>query len=227
MRERVHVGWHVIELALSGRGPKRAFVFDEHRFALPCWAGEGPAVLVSFDRHFDTVPPVNALAPGEPLETYARDRLDRRNFDHIVAGLQCGVLSSALLLARARPQGSVLDERMVHAPTLDALLNGPDATRALALLEGAKRVVLDFDLDCFTTLSDADPTTAVPWPIELIREHVLPRGSQGFWELALKKCDALTFAREPKHTGGLIASARLFEAAAQVVFVELLGADLP
>jgi len=217
----------VIELALSGRGPRRAFVFDEHRFALPCWAGSSPAVLVSFDRHFDTVPPQHALEPGGSLEEYARDKLDRRNFDHIVAGLQCGVLSSAVLLARARPPGSVLDERMVHAPALDALLNGPDRDRALALLEGAKHVVLDFDLDCFTTPSDADPTTPVPWPIELIRDAVLPRGSENFWELALKRCIVLTFAREPKHTGGLVASGRLFEAAAQVVFVELLGADLP
>ncbi|MBL8950640.1 MAG: hypothetical protein JNK82_07685 [Myxococcaceae bacterium] len=218
----------MIELSLSGRGPRRAFVFDEHRFALPCWAAEpGPAVLVSFDRHFDTVPNVNALQPGESLETFTRERLDRRNYDHIPAALQCGVLSSAILIARARPQGSALDARYVHAPTLDVLLEGPDRARAFELLEAAKRVVLDFDLDCFTTPSDADPTTAVPWPLELIREHVLPRGAEGFWELALKRCDVLTFAREPKHTGGLVASGRLFEAAAQVVFVELLGADLP
>jgi len=87
--------------------------------------------------------------------------------------------------------------------------------------------VLDFDLDCFTTPSDADPTTIVPWPIDLIREHVMPRGSEAFWESVLSKCVALTFAREPYHCGGLIATGRLFELAAQVVFCELLKADLP
>jgi hypothetical protein len=206
----------VTELSLQGRGPKRAFVFDEHRFALPCWeaAGARGAVLVTLDRHFDTVP-----RTGEP---------DPRNVDHILAAMQAGVLSDVIAIARARPTGSTgPGEHLIGAPTVDALLNGPDAKRALDWLARAPSVVLDFDLDCFTTPSDADPTTIVPWPLELIRDHVLPRGSEAFWDAVLGKCVALTFAREPKHCGGLIATGRLFEQAAKVVFCELLKADLP
>jgi hypothetical protein len=36
-----------------------------------------------------------------------------------------------------------------------------------------------------------------------------------------------TFAREPGHCGGLIASGRLFEAASDVIFRQLLQTDLP
>jgi hypothetical protein len=55
----------------------------------------------------------------------------------------------------------------------------------------------------------------------------MPRGSEAFWASALEKCIALTFAREPKHCGGLIAAGRLFEQAARVIFCELLETDLP
>ena len=48
-----------------------------------------------------------------------------------------------------------------------------------------------------------------------------------FWSAVLPKCVALTVAREPNHCGGLIASARLFEALAAVLFTELLHTDPP
>jgi hypothetical protein len=220
----------VIELSLQGRGPKRGFVFDGHRFALPCWAAAEArgALLITFDRHFDTVPPVRPREPGVSLEHYALHQLDARNFDHVLAAMSEGIVSNALVIARARPQNSVgPSDTLVAAPTLDALLNGPDAKRALELVERAPSVLLDFDLDCFTTPSDADPTTVVPWTRELIRDHVLPRGSEAFWSAALPRCSALTIAREPKHCGGLIAAGRLFEQAAEIIFRELLATDLP
>src|SRR3954471_20603889 len=160
----------VTELSLAGRGPKRAYVFDPHRLALPCWAqaaAETGAMLVSFDRHFDTVPPKNPPRRGmslAALEQHAHQQLDPRNFDHILAAMEAGIVSDAILLARARPPGSVTDDRrLITAPTLDALLNGPDAERALQLIDRAPATLLDFDLDCFTSPSDADPTTIVPW----------------------------------------------------------------
>jgi hypothetical protein len=224
----------VTELTLQGRGPKRGFVLDGHRFALPCWAEAGAkgAVLVTLDRHYDTVPPAHPREDGETFEDFAARRLDPRNFDHVLAAMEAGVIADAIVIARARPQGSIgagewRGHRLLGAPTVDALLHGPDAHRAMALLARAPEVVLDFDLDCFTSPSDADPTTVVPWPIELIREHVLPRGSEPFWAAVLERCVALTFAREPKHCGGLISAGRLFERAAQVIFSELLQTDLP
>jgi len=241
----------VVELTLQGRGPKRAFVFDPHRLALPCWAeaceGAGPAVLVTLDRHFDTVAPVNAPRLGmtvEALEAHARKRLDVRNYDHVLAAMEAGVVSEAIVVARARPVGAVggpewVDSRgvahsIVSASTVDELAlefgrgsAAPASARAFQVLQEARRVVLDVDLDCFTTLSDADPTAIVPWTLELIRQHVLPRGSEPFWTAVLERCVGLTFAREPSHCGGLVASNRLFEVAAQVIFGELLLTDLP
>jgi hypothetical protein len=224
----------VTELSLSGRGPKRGFVFDAHRLALACWAdAAGPdarALLLSFDRHFDTVPPKLSPTRGltvAQLEQHAHHQLDPRNFDHVFAALEAGVIANAVLIARARPAGSVISKEMIAAPTLDALLHGPDAERAMQLVDRAPAVLLDFDLDCFTTPSDADPTTAVPWPEAMIREHVMPRGSEDFWQRALQRCVALTFAREPNHSGGMVAAGRLFESAARVVFEQLLEADLP
>jgi hypothetical protein len=123
---------------------------------------------------------------------------------------------------------------LVSAATVDALAadlgraSASEASRrAEALLREAGAVVLDVDLDCFTSPRDADPTTVLPWPLDVIRQHVLPRGSEAFWDLALARCVALTFAREPSHCGGLIAAGRLFEAASEVVFRELLQTDLP
>jgi hypothetical protein len=123
--------------------------------------------------------------------------------------------------------------RLLITPTVERISedfssasSGP-AHQARELLEAADDVLLDFDLDCFTTISDAELTTVVPWPAGLIRDHVLPEGSAPFWDAVLAKCRALTFAREPYHCGGVVASNRLFEDAAQVVFRELLGADLP
>ncbi len=238
----------VIELGLGGRGPKRGFVFDAHRLAFPCWAEAGRGnVLVTLDRHFDTVPPVNRVgrdaAPAE-LERFAHQQLDVRNYDHVLAAMDAGLLSHAVVIARGRPVGAVdgaswVDSHgqrheLISSATVDGLAadfgrggaSGP-SKRAEAVLREATGVILDVDLDCFTSQSDADPTTVLPWPLEVIRQHVMPRGSEAFWEAVLGKCVALTFAREPGHCGGLVASGRLFELASRVIFEELLQTDLP
>ncbi|MCU0700461.1 MAG: UPF0489 family protein [Myxococcaceae bacterium] len=229
----------IIELSLRGRGPSRGFLFDPHRLAFPCWAETAgpPAVLVTFDRHFDLVPPV-AEVPVRPAaveaDTFARAHLDPKNVDHVLAAMEAGFLSHVLVVARAWPQGAHraprwvsrdgVEHRVVAAPTLERLLDDP---AALALLEGAEATLLDFDLDCFATPSDADPFTLVPWPRRLIREFLKPTGSEGFWAHTLRNCRALTIAREPNHCGGVIASNHLFEDLAHVVFEELLETDLP
>lgn len=226
----------IIELSLTGRGPPRGFVFDPHRLALPCWAEvvKEPSVLVSFDRHFDLVAPHVMPERAWNPDEYARHSLDVRNVDHIIAAMEAGLVTDALIVARAWPQGAVreptwtsrdgLVHRFITAPTLERLL---DDKTALAVLEHSPPTLLDFDLDCFVTPSDADPFTLVPWPRSLIREFLLPRDSEAFWSAALRHCVGLTFAREPNHCGGLIASNRLFEDACAIIFEELLETDLP
>jgi len=230
----------IIELDIDGRGPKRGFVFDPHRLALPCWAevSTRPSLLLTLDRHFDTVPPVNPPAPGlsvDALEQHAREKLDHRNYDHVLAAMSAGVVSEALIVARAKPVGAVtVRDDLICAPTLDLISAEwgtahatPEGKRAYGAVQRSTSLILDVDLDCFTTPSDADPTTIVPWSLELIRDFVLPRGSDAFWSSVLSKCVGFTFAREPSHCGGLIASGRLFEHACQVLFVELFRTDLP
>ncbi len=241
-------GW--IELGLGGRGPRRAFVFDPHRLALPAWdlcGGGQPVLVLTLDRHLDTVPPRTpppAGLRGAALEAFARDQLDPRNLDHLLAGMAAGVVSDLVAVARTALPGSAAGPRwtdgaggvhqLVAAPTVDALAAGwgqrgaPEASaRAQALVEAAPRLVLDLDLDCFTSPSDADPTQVLPWPRAVIRDFLLPRGSGPFWDQVLERCVGLTLAREPGHCGGLVAAGRLFEDLAQVLFVELLGTDLP
>jgi hypothetical protein len=234
----------IIELSIEGRGPRRGFVFDPHRLALPCWAelaADGPALLLTLDRHYDTVVPVHFPARGmslDAIDQHAREKLDHRNYDHVLAAMRAGVISDALVVARAKPVGAVTADWEGHAlvgvNTLDLLSAewgtphaSPQGRRACELVARSRSIILDVDLDCFTTPSDADPTTVVPWSLELIRDFVLPRGSEAFWSDVLGKCVGLTFAREPGHCGGLVAGGRLFEAAAQVLFRELLLADLP
>ena len=67
----------------------------------------------------------------------------------------------------------------------------------------------------------------MPWPLELIREQLLPEGSKDFWAALLEKCLGLTFARESAHCGGLVAGDRLFADAAEVIFKELLAVNVP
>jgi hypothetical protein len=120
---------------------------------------------------------------------------------------------------------------LVVVPTVDRAAEaysapGPgEAVRQV--LEEAERVLLDVDVDCFTSPSDADPTTVLPWPRSLIREFLLPMGSEAFWERVLSRCVALTLAREPSHCGGLLAGGELFRDVAEVLFRELLGAQPP
>ncbi len=243
----------VIRLSLAGgRGPSDAYVFDPHRLALPCWAyalgEEGPpALLVTLDRHLDVVPPrqpgaVPDRAAGvRALDEYARWELDVRNYDHLLAAMEAGLVGDALLVARARPRGAFAgdiykdtrgrEHRLVVVPTVD---RAAEAFRAPApgdavreVLNRAERVLLDVDLDCFTSPSDADPTTVLPWPREVIREFLLPEGSEPFWEVVLGAAVALTLAREPYHCGGLLASGELFRDVAEVLFRELLHAAPP
>ena len=87
-------------------------------------------------------------------------------------------------------------------------------------------VLLDIDLDCFTSLSDADPQAILPWTEGLVRDYLLPEGSEEFWEELLPRVVAMTLAREPYHCGGLLAQGRLLELVAPVLFGTVLGARL-
>lgn len=243
----------VIRLSLAGgRGPSDAYVFDPHRLALPSWAcalGEGgaPALLVTLDRHLDTVVPRAPEAVPDrsvglrALDEHARWALDVRNYDHILAAMEAGLVGDALLIARTRPRGAFAGDtyvdtrgrahRLVAVPTVDraseAFASPAPGDAVREVLERAERVLLDVDLDCFTSLSDADPTTVLPWPRSVIREFLLPEGSGPFWDAVLGKAVALTFAREPHHCGGLLASNELLRDVAEVFFREVLRAEPP
>jgi hypothetical protein len=121
--------------------------------------------------------------------------------------------------------------RLVSVATVDraaeAFASPAPGDAVREVVERAERVLLDVDLDCFTSLSDADPTTVLPWPREVIREFLLPEGSEPFWDAVLGKAVALTLAREPHHCGGLLASNVLLRDLAEVLFRELLRAEPP
>jgi hypothetical protein len=239
---------------LGSRGPKDAFLFDPHRLALPSWqlALEGlpKATLLTLDRHFDLVPPAaphafpDRAAGLRAIDEATRWELSERNTDHVLAAMEAGLVGDVIAVARAHPKGALAGEtyvdrrgevhRILRAPTVERIAEGfgtreagPWAQEAQELLRPDRPLLLDIDLDCFTTASDADPMELLPWPQEIIRRFLLPEGSEPFWSEALSRCVALTFAREPYHCGGVLAAGRLFEAAAPIVFQELLGADLP
>lgn len=138
----------VTRLSLNGRGPRDAFVFDPHRLAFPCWAlalsGATPALLLSFDRHFDLVPHPDvaavpdASAPLRELDEYARWRLDVRNYDHILAAMEAGIIGDAIIVARARPRGSLEgDEYVDRRGGLHRILRVPNLDRISESFGGA------------------------------------------------------------------------------------------
>lgn len=243
MKEQPHLRLAgVTRLALDGRGPRSAFVFDPHRLALPCWAlaleeaGRAPGLLVTLDRHFDlAVPKAPEAVPARSqgflaLDAHARLQLDTRNIDHVVAAMEAGLVGDVLALARAHPEGALgveiyrdrhgAEHRVLRAPSLEQWLDGGGR-----LPEGDGPVLLDVDLDCFTSPSDVDARVVLPWPAEVVRDHLMPEGSARFWEALLPRTVALTLAREPYHCGGLLASGRLYAAVAPVLFGELLGSS--
>jgi len=228
------------------------YLFDPHRLAFPSWAhalqDKPPALLITLDRHADLLPPQHPVPSRESglhaLDDHARWQLDPRNVDHILAAMEAGLLSDVLSLSRTVVPGSQLGptwtdrQNRVHrihvARSPSEVCDGfggsspsKDAEAAAALLKGNGPVVLDIDLDAFTTPSDADPTALCPWPRSLIHDYLFPDGADAFWNAVLPRCVALTFAREPLHCGGVIAAAHLFEDAAYEIFSALLGADLP
>nr|WP_228530659.1 MULTISPECIES: UPF0489 family protein [Myxococcaceae] len=242
----------VIRLQLGGGtgrpGPRDAYVFDPHRLALPSWAcalADGPpALLVTLDRHHDLVVPAHPervpdrSAGLQALDEHARWGLDVRNYDHVLAAMEAGLVTDALVLARGKPRGTFegslytdtrgRPHRLLTLPTVDRAAEAFSLGEPVrALLEDAPRVLLDVDLDCFTSLSDADPTTVLPWPRAVVRQFLLPEGSGPFWDAVLARCVALTLAREPHHCGGLLASQALFADVAEVLFRELLGVEPP
>lgn len=227
----------VTRLSVKGaRGPSDVFVFDPHRLALPCWAvgleARPAATLLTLDRHFDLVPPT-VTAPHRSqglraLDEHARWSLDVRNYDHVLSAMEAGLIQDAVVIARFVPRGALRDERWtdahgVHHRLLSAASPALLGDAALELLHQSAEVVLDVDLDCFTTPLVEDPTSVAPWSLQQIREWV----QAPWWDAVLPKTQVFTFAREPFHCGGLIASAKLFEDAATVFFEELFGADLP
>ena len=177
------------------------------------------------------------------LDEHARWALDVRNYDHILAAMEAGLVGDALLIARAGPRGAfeagawtgharagstagavpTVDRaargvrRAVRAPA-DARCRGAGARGAGAagrgpgLLHHAER---------------RGPDHGGALAPELIREYLLPEGSEPFWEAVLERCVALTLAREPHHCGGLLASGELFRDAAEVLFRELLRVEPP
>ena len=241
MKEQPHLRLAgVTRLALDGRGPRSAFVFDPHRLALPCWAlaleeaGRAPALLVTLDRHFDLAVPAHpARVPDRAagflaLDAHARLELDTRNIDHVVAAMEAGIVGDVLALARASPEGALpaetyrdrrgVDHRILRAPSLELWLDGGGRLPA-----GEGPVLLDVDLDCFTSPSDVDARVVLPWPQAVVRDHLLPEGSRPFWDAVLPRTVALTLAREPYHCGGLLGAGRLLEQVAPVLLGELLG----
>lgn len=240
----------------STRGVKDVYLFDPHRLALPCWwlaleRAPSPAALLTLDRHFDLVVPRTPEAVPDrsqglrAIDEHARWSLDVRNFDHVLAAVEAGLFDELFVVARAWPRETgekreAYEDRRgtrhrIHAAvTIDRVSEGwrtpnaAPAARALAeRIDQGHGLVLDVDVDCFTTPSDADPTAIVPWPEALIREFLLPPESETFWNEVLAATKAITIAREPYHTGGVLAGNRLFESFAKVFFGELLGAELP
>ncbi|MGC4116730.1 MAG: hypothetical protein QM765_19645 [Myxococcales bacterium] len=230
-RVTTHLGERTVDL----------FVFDHHRSAFPLWARfaaeRGPLTLVTLDRHMDlerpASPPPAYASPLEELDAYARWKLSPRNDDHVLAALDCGALTDAVVLARSHaPTGLAglhlykdaggRSHRVEVARTVEDA--GPEA---LALVRSAGRIALDVDLDCFTTLSDAHLDEVVTWDAEHIDAFLRPPGSEDLWRQVLAKVCVVTIAREPYHCGGLERGARLWGEFSRVFFGRLLGVPAP
>ncbi|MFM2151839.1 MAG: hypothetical protein RL199_274 [Pseudomonadota bacterium] len=219
------------------------YVFDHHRTAFTVWCHEAarrgrPLTLVTLDRHMDLNPPRDVApsceAPLEQLDLFARHRLAPSNDDHIPAALEAGAVGDALVVARSHPPPSLEVFRpyrdtsgrthaVEFAPTVARL--HPGQVEWLRAREGP--VVLDVDLDCFTTMSDGDPDDVLTWDADQIHRWLTPPGAEAFWDVLRERVEVVTLAREPYHCGGFDRGARLWSTFAEVFFGRVLGTDAP
>lgn len=218
------------------------YIFDHHRsaFALWCQAAaelKHPLTLVTLDRHFDLEPPraqaPDHRAPLDELDAFARHRLAPSNDDHVRAAMAAGAIDDGLFIARSHEpadfdslrswvDGEGRRHRGVMARTVAERGNAGDE-----LVEAARDVVLDIDLDCFTTRSDAHPDEVLAWDTERIDAYMRPPGSGSFWNAVLERTRLVTIAREPFHCGGFGQGARLWLDFASVFFERVLNVPAP
>ncbi len=232
---------HRVTTRVAGR-PVEVFVFDHHRTAFTVWCDAAarlgkPLRLVTLDRHMDLGVPA-ALAPDhrsplEELDGFARHRLAPSNDDHIVAAMEAGAISDALVIARShRPPDlgrfqPFRDRRGVAHPTAFADTVDALSPEQLALVQQGGELVLDVDLDCFTTMSDGHLDEVLTWDREQIEGFLLPPDSAPFWSAVLAQTRIVTLAREPYHCGGFGRGAKLWLDFAEVFFSQLLGVPPP
>lgn len=232
---------HRVTTEIRGRTVE-VFLFDHHRSSFALWCHVAarlgrPLSLVTLDRHFDLEPP-RAPAPDhrvplEELDLFARHRLAPSNDDHIRAAMEAGAISDGLFVARSHEPRDFpalrdwtdargMSHRSVVARTIAE--RRPDAD---AFVERAQDIVLDIDLDCFTTRSDGHPDEVLAWDRERIDSFLRPPGSEPFWAAILERTRVVTIAREPFHCGGFAQGARLWLDMADVFFERLLEVPQP
>lgn len=223
---------HRVVTQVAGH-PCEVYVFDHHRSAFAPWVvaarEHGQLTLLSLDRHLDLERPAARLVEGTPseaLDAWARESLSPRNDDHVRAAMEAGAVARAVLVARSHEPSDLAELERTHELTVVRTV-ADVAGRARALLQGDGPVALDLDLDCFTTLSDADPEEVVPWDAEHVDAFLRPPGSQALWRDVLARTRVITLAREPYHCGGLARGARLWLAFSEVFFGRLLGVPEP
>ena len=218
------------------------YLFDHHRTAFTVWCHEAarrgrPLTLVTLDRHMDLNTPQHLAPPCttglEQLDLFARHRLAPSNDDHIPAALEAGAIGDALVVARSHAPPSLARFRPYRDEA--GRVHEVEFARTVAQLSEAQvdwladrgPVVLDVDLDCFTTMSDGDPDDVLIWDADQLRRWLLPPGSERFWEVVRERVEVVTVAREPYHCGGFQRGARLWMSFAEIFFEELLGVDVP
>jgi hypothetical protein len=217
-------------------------LFDHHRTAFTLWSRVAaelgrPPTLLTLDRHMDLGTPTTlappATSPLPTLDAFARHELAVANDDHIVAAMQAGAVGDAIIVARSHQPPSLRafqpfvdaagrTHQCSFAPTLASLL-----ARREPLLEDAAELVLDIDLDCFTTRSDGHMDEVIPWDADLIDAFLQPPGAAPFWASVLARTRLVTIAREPFHCGGFERAARLWLAFSEVFFRRVLGVPAP
>jgi hypothetical protein len=232
---------HRVTTMVGGREIE-VFLFDHHRTAFTLWSLaaqrlKGPLTLLTLDRHMDFgVPEVASpdyTSSIEELDAFARHRLATSNDNHIVAAMRAGAIGDAAVIARSHQPPELerfrpfVDERgrkhrCEFAPTVSRA--GAAIQR---LVNESTQLVLDIDLDCFTTMSDAHVEEVLAWDAALIDEFLRPPGSEAFWADVLSRVEVITIAREPYHCGGFSKGAKLWIDFATVFFERVLGVPAP
>lgn len=204
-------------------------IVHEHRFAFWFWnqwqRGELPSPppdLVSIDWHkdlgFEASESLAELNTNDDNEValYAWTQLNSLNDCHILAAARLGIIGNVYVLCKQDDPEEMSFHTLNGTSTVRAF---HDVTAFVDVIQRSESVILDIDLDYFTTQSEYDDSNTIRVSRNnQIEMETLLAPSGEIISAVLPVLNGVTIAIEPEWCGGFARAHRLFACLNRILF---------